>query len=327
VSAPLYPLILAPKLVPLLWGGDALVRRYGKQGDPEIAIGESWECWDENRVVNGAFAGETLARLRAELGGDLLGSLDPGQVFPILTKFIDARQALSVQAHPDDAYARRVEKQPNGKTECWYILEAAPGASIVLGWSRDTSREEYLARVKDGTLGELLRHVPVKAGDVFYLPAGTLHSIGAGIVLFEVQQASDLTYRIFDWNRVGADGKPRPLHVEKAADVLDFRESHAVASETTTRTMNGLERTTLIADAHFTVERAVLDASERELCLYGMPMIVTALGDVEMCAKEGNVLLKSFQTALLPSALGSVRIKGVGGANAVLIVAPPWAPR
>ena len=141
----------------------------------------------------------------------------------MLTKIIDAREALSVQVHPDDAYAQRVEHQPNGKTECWYVLDCEPGAELVLGWTRDTTRDEYERRVADGTLGDILRRVPVTPGDAFYLPAGTLHAIGAGIQLFETQQASDLTYRIFDWNRVGADGKPRELHVQKAGDVLDFR--------------------------------------------------------------------------------------------------------
>ena len=135
----------------------------------------------------------------------------------MLTKIIDARKPLSVQVHPDDAYAQRVEHQPNGKTECWYVLACEPGAELVLGWTRDTTRDEYERRVADGTLAEILRRVPVAPGDAFYLPAGTLHAIGAGIQLFETQQASDLTYRIFDWNRVGNDGKPRQLHVDKAA--------------------------------------------------------------------------------------------------------------
>jgi mannose-6-phosphate isomerase len=322
----LYPLILAPKLVPLLWGGDALVSRYGKQGDPNVAIGESWECWDENRVVNGEHAGKTIANVRAELGADLMGQLDPARPFPILTKFIDARQTLSVQVHPDDAYARRVEKQLNGKTECWYILDARPDATIVLGWNRDASAEEYFDRVKDGTLSELLRHVPVKAGDVYYLPAGTLHAIGAGIVLFEVQQASDLTYRIFDWNRRGPDGEPRQLHVEKAADVLDFRASQAGALRTLTRMVDGFERTALVADSHFTVERAMIDEREHDLRFRGVPMIVTSLGDTELRVKGAGVQLKPFETALLPSALGSVRIKATDGATAVLTVTPFYRP-
>ncbi len=202
----LYPYLIDPKLVGAIWGGDALVKRFGKAGDPNEKLGESWECWDENAVLNGTLQTQTLADLRSRLGSAFLGNLDPNRTFPVLTKIIDAHDSLSVQVHPDDEYAQRVEHQPNGKTECWYVIDAQPGAELVLGWNRDTSREEYERRVQDGTLGEILRRVPVRASEVYYLPAGTLHAIGAGIIVFETQQASDLTYRIFDWNRVDAQG-------------------------------------------------------------------------------------------------------------------------
>src|SRR5580700_1309145 len=118
----LYPYLIEPLETPAIWGGDALVNRFGKDGDPSAKLGESWECWDANRVINGALAGSTIAALRERLGAQLLGTLDPARTFPILTKIIDARDWLSVQVHPGDAYAQRVEKQPNGKTECWYIF-------------------------------------------------------------------------------------------------------------------------------------------------------------------------------------------------------------
>jgi len=244
----LYPYVLDPKVTPAIWGGDALVARYGKHGDRAQPLGESWECWDENAVRNGPLAGTTLGALRTELGNGLTGPIDPGRTFPVLTKIIDARAPLSVQVHPDDAYAQRVEGQPNGKTECWYILACEPGAELILGWARDTSREEYERRVADGTLGEILRRVPVRPGDAFYLPAGTLHAIGAGIQLFETQQASDLTYRIFDWNRVGTDGKPRPLHVAKAGDVLDYRATYPDAVRQLAYEVPGARHTLLPAD-------------------------------------------------------------------------------
>ena len=139
----LYAYAIEPKETPAIWGGDALVKRYAKYADPAAAIGESWECWDENRIANGALAGETLGDLRRTLAHELTGPIDPSCLFPILTKIIDARQPLSVQVHPDDAYAQRVENQPFGKTECWYILAAEPGAELVLGWNRDTDRDEY----------------------------------------------------------------------------------------------------------------------------------------------------------------------------------------
>ena len=220
-----YPFAVEPKETPAIWGGDALVKRFGKKADPNAKIGESWECWDENPVAQRSVGRQDDRRLaRAARPRRLLGDLDPQQLFPILTKIIDAHDALSVQVHPDDAYAQRVEHQHNGKTECWYILAAERGRGTRLGWTHDTTREEYERRVADGTLGDILRRVPVKPGETYYLPAGTLHAIGAGIILFETQQASDLTYRIFDWNRVGADGKPRELHVKKAADVLDYHQ-------------------------------------------------------------------------------------------------------
>lgn len=321
---PLYPLLIEPREVGAIWGGHALAARYGKPGDPTAAIGESWECWDANRIGNGVHAGRTLAELRAELGGELLGSLDPAPIFPLLTKFIDARKPLSVQVHPGDAYAQRVEHQPFGKTECWYVLEAEPDAKIVLGWNRNTSREEYLARVKDGSLGTLLRNVPARAGDVFYLPAGTLHAIGSGIILYETQQASDLTYRIFDYDRLGPDGKPRPLHIEKAADVLDYRMSHASALRALEYVLDGLRRTTLIADPRFIVERIALAPEAHGVDTDGMPLIVTALDrPIELEARGACLRLAPYQTALVPAAFEVVMLRALEPGARALTAAPP----
>jgi mannose-6-phosphate isomerase len=305
------PFVLEPTLAPAIWGGDALVKSYGKSGDPGAALGESWECWDANRVAGGTFAGKTLGELRAQLGPELMGPLDASAIFPILTKIIDARQALSVQVHPDDAYAQRVEHQSNGKAECWYILAAEPGAELVLGWTRDTDRAEYERRVADGTLGEILRRVPVAAGDVFNLPAGTLHAIGAGIQLFEVQQASDLTYRIFDWNRVGADGKPRQLHVEKAGDVLDYRASTNSAIPPLSFDQGALKRTLLVADKRFLVERiAVRDGGM--LATDGVPLALMALDPMHI-VQHGVVLdVAPYQTVIVPAAATTIAFN-VGG--------------
>jgi mannose-6-phosphate isomerase len=323
-SVSLYPFVLEPLEREMIWGGHALATRYGKRASPDVKIGESWECWDANRVINGASAGKTLGDLRATLGHALTGHADPAAPFPLLTKFIDARHALSVQVHPGDAYARRVEKQAFGKTECWYILEAEPGASIVLGWNRETARGEYLERVRDGSLGEVLRHVEVHPGDVFYLPAGTLHAIGKGIVLFEVQQASDLTYRIFDYGRSGPDGKPRELHVEKAADVLDYEASASVAIEPLAYDLHGLRRTTFVAESNFIFERVELDGKSRGFDLDGSPLAVTALGvPVEIEAHGVTVHLEPYQSSVLPAALETVMLRGLADGAAVLAAAPP----
>lgn len=322
----IYPYLIDPKETPAIWGGDALVKHFKKQADPNAKIGESWECWDENRIRNGPLAGSTIAQLRGELGADFLGDLEASQLFPILTKIIDARDSLSVQVHPDDAYAQRVEHQRNGKTECWYILSAQPGAELVYGWTHTTTRAEYERRVADGSLGEILRRVPVKAGETYYLPAGTLHAIGAGIVLFETQQASDLTYRIFDWNRVGSDGKPRELHVAKAADVLDYHAGTRGAVETIDYAFDGFARTALIGSSRFVVERIVATDEPASLETQGRPLIVMAL-DMPLNLEAGSeaLRLEPYQTALIPAAAQYCEVDAADGALKApfMFVTPP----
>lgn len=318
----MYPYRLDPKLSPAIWGGNELVTQFGKRGDPNAKIGESWECWDTDPVVNGPLAGDTVADLRAKLGSKLLGDLDPDRIFPVLTKIITAHDWLSVQVHPDDAYAQRVEHQANGKTECWYVFSAAPGAELVLGWTRDTSRDEYERRVADGTLGEILRKIPVKGGDSIYIPAGMVHAIGAGVVLFETQQASDLTYRMFDWNRVGADGKPRELHVQKAADVLDYRAGTSGPLEQIPYQFEGLQRTALIADRRFIVERIVAGSEPASLNSNGRPLILMSLADPLEVAGDGTTIsLAPYQTALVPAAAQWCTVCGDGAA--FMYVTPP----
>ncbi|GAC1388093.1 MAG: class I mannose-6-phosphate isomerase [Vulcanimicrobiaceae bacterium] len=320
----MYPYVIEPKTVPAIWGGNALVKQYGKPGDPASTLGESWECWDENRIENGPLSGTSIEQLRSELGEAFLGNLDADQLFPILTKIIDARGALSVQVHPDDAYAQRVEHQRNGKTECWYVLDAQADAELVLGWNQDTTRAEYERRVADGSLGDILRRVPVQRGDAFYLPAGTLHAIGAGIVIFETQQASDLTYRIFDWNRVDANGKARELHVQKAGDVLDFHKCSAGAIAGIDYHFEGLERTALIADPRFLVERLTLMSSAHTIHTEGRPLIFMALATpVELACEGGTAHLRPYQTALVPAQAGRVHIRAFEGAATVMFVTPP----
>jgi mannose-6-phosphate isomerase len=322
-----YPLVIEPVQHDAIWGGHALAERYGKPPAGGANVGESWECWDEHRIRNGAHAGKTLAQVRRELGRELVGSADPARPFPLLTKFIDAREALSVQVHPGDAYAQRVEGQPVGKTESWFVLEAPANASIVLGWKRATTRGEFLERVAGNQLDELLRHVPVRAGDSFYLPAGTLHAIGAGIVIFETQQASDLTYRVYDYGRLGPDGKARPLHVEKAADVLDYGASTAGAIEVLEYHLDGLPRTALVAGAHFAAERVTLDDERRGYDLDGVPLVVTALGAaVEIEARGTAVRLEPYQTAVVPAALEVAMLRALGDAATILTAAPAIDP-
>ncbi len=262
------------------------------------------------------------------MGAAFLGEIDPARMFPVLTKIITARDWLSVQVHPDDAYARRVEHQPNGKTECWYVMDAEPGSQLVMGWSRETSRDEYERRVADGTLGEILRRVPVKAGDAFYIPAGRVHAIGPGITLYETQQASDLTYRMYDWNRLGADGRPRPLHLEKAADVLDYRASTSEQPlDELTYAAEGFSRTALIADAHFLVERVTATETAASLSTRNRPLILSALGaGLELHCTGGSALLAPYETALIPAGASQVDVRSTNGPAVFMSVLPSPTP-
>ncbi len=317
----LYPYLLEPKESPAIWGGDALVKTYGKRNPHAQPLGESWECWDENEVMNGAYAGRTVAELRDDLGDALTGPADPSRLFPVLTKIIDAHAALSVQVHPDDAYAQRVEHQQNGKTECWYVLACEPGAELVLGWTHDETRADYERRVADGSLGDVLRRVPVKPGDAFYLPAGSLHAIGAGIQIFETQQASDLTYRIFDWNRTGADGKPRELHVAKAGDVLDYRATFPVATTQLAFDDGGLHRTLLIADTRFLVERIDVRTGDAHKPTHGRAVTITAMdAHLRVDAGDGTAMLNPWQTCIVPAAAPTIQFVPGGTPTSALMV-------
>ena len=208
----MYPLLLKPAVKDYLWGGTRLKTLYNIETDLDIAA-EAWVLSTHKNgpsvVQNGPLAGKTLQ--------DTLSAW--GQSAPdILVKLIDARDKLSLQVHPDDAYAQEHHQSP-GKTEMWYVLDAEPGASLICGFDCEMTTEDFAAHISAGTADKAVAFFPVKAGDVFFIPAGTVHAIGAGILIAEVQQNSDLTYRVWDWGRVGADGKGRELHVAQALAV------------------------------------------------------------------------------------------------------------
>ncbi|MDE6579978.1 MAG: class I mannose-6-phosphate isomerase, partial [Ruminiclostridium sp.] len=208
-----------------LWGGNRLREEYGKISDAD-KIAESWElsCHKdgESVIANGEFKGETLNAYIEKQGKQVLGdNCGRFEYFPILIKLIDAKDNLSVQVHPDNEYAMRVEGE-YGKTEMWYIVDCDPGAELLYGFKHDITKEEFERRIKDTTLLEVTNNVPVHKGDVFFIKSGTLHAIGKGILIAEIQQNSNTTYRIYDYGRVGADGKPRQLHVDKAVEVTQL---------------------------------------------------------------------------------------------------------
>jgi len=205
-----YPLKMIPVFKDYIWGGTKLKESYNKKSDMPV-IAESWEVSTHpdglSRIANGEFAGKTLKEV---LGFDL----------PILIKFIDATDNLSLQVHPDDDYARAKEGD-RGKNEMWYIAEAEPGAELILGFKEKLSEDELRELINSGNILSKVSHIPVKAGDCYCIPAGMIHAIGKGIVIVEVQQSSNVTYRVYDYDRRDDDGNPRQLHIDKAIDVLD----------------------------------------------------------------------------------------------------------
>ena len=218
---------LQPALKEIIWGGNRMKEGFGFQTDGDN-IAEAWMLSAHkdgpSTVVGGEDCGLTLLEAVEKYGKGVLGTKCADLPdFPLLVKFIDARDRLSVQVHPEDEYARRVEND-NGKTEAWYILDCDEGAELIYGFVGELSAEECRSAIEQGTLLEKCNRVAVKPGDVCFIPAGTLHAIGAGILLAEVQQSSNVTYRVFDYNRVGKDGKQRELHVDKALDVVHLNK-------------------------------------------------------------------------------------------------------
>ena len=257
------PFLLSPAGKDYIWGGERLKSDYGKAIELS-PLAETWECSvhpdGPSVVASGEFAGRTLAEVLAE-HGEFLGSSPSAQDgLHILVKLIDAKRDLSVQVHPGDAYAFSEEGGQQGKTEMWYVLEAEPGASLVFGLRCAVPPETLRSALADGTVEALLNRVPVRRGDVFYIPSGTIHAIGSGILLAEVQQNSNLTYRLYDYGRLGKDGRPRPLHVDKALAVSDL--SGAQAPRQPLRVLRyrpGFAKETLCECPYFEVSRCLLN--------------------------------------------------------------------
>lgn len=219
-----YPLILKAPLKDYIWGGERLKNEYGF--DTELdKVAEAWmlsaRSDGDATVINGEFKNKSLSEVLSLWGNDAIGKNGAKfEYFPLLIKLIDACDRLSVQVHPDDEYAMRVEGE-YGKTEMWYVVDCDEGSKLIYGFTHEIDKDEFKRRIEDNALEEVCNFVPVKKGDVFFIEAGTLHAIGKGILIAEVQQNSNTTYRVSDYGRLGADGKPRPLHVDKALDVTN----------------------------------------------------------------------------------------------------------
>jgi mannose-6-phosphate isomerase len=224
----MHPLLFAPVYRRYVWGGRRFATSLGRSIPAGDDFAESWElvdrAADQSVVAAGPLRGKTLGELVHSHGPDLLGRHAPLPRFPLLFKFLDACRDLSVQVHPDDARAARLSPPDRGKTEAWYVIDAAPGSRIYAGLRTGTTRAALAAAIEEGRCGEVLHSFEPQAGDCVFIPAGTVHAIGAGLLVAEIQQSSDVTYRLFDWNRVSADGRPRPLHVAAGLEAVTHFE-------------------------------------------------------------------------------------------------------
>ena len=304
----LTPLRTERKLVEPIWGGARLAAWLNLPEPRPARLGETWQGFDANVVAEGPFAGRTLAELAAEHGAALVGRYtieQYGADFPLLAKFIDADDRLSIQVHPDDAYAHSREAHTgfHGKTEAWYILDAAPAATVTYGLSRPSSREEFAAAVAAGTVEQLMGQLPVAPGDVVFVPAGTLHAINAGIVLFEIQQKSDLTYRVYDYGRRDAKtGQPRELHLAKALDVSSFAPAPGGKVAPLTLTPG---RDLLVACDYFALERWHGAVPRRWQTDPGSFEILTLIEGAGKLGWSGQTMaLAQGDSVVLPASLG-----------------------
>lgn len=297
-------IFLEPVFKEMIWGGNKLKTDFGY----EIPSDKTGECWaiaahknGDSRVAGGEFSGYTLSKLWNE-HRELFGNLS-GDVFPLLIKIIDAKDDLSIQVHPDDEYANKNENGSLGKTECWYILDCDEGADIIVGHNAK-SNEELNQMVKDGNWNDLLRKIPIKKGDFFQIDPGCLHAIRKGTVILETQQNSDITYRVYDYDRL-SDGKPRELHTQKALDVITAPAKDALV-DIRTEKGEGFVREELYSCKYYSVERIVVEKSIKIDQTHNFMNVSVVEGEGTVDGKE----IKKGSHFLLPCGYGEAEFSG-----------------
>ena len=306
----LYPLTFHPVFKERVWGGRELERLYGKKLPPGAVIGESWEISDRpgdaSVIANGLFAGKNLRWLMENFPRELLGDAKPAgeNRFPLLIKILDAREKLSLQVHPPASKAAELKGEP--KTEMWFIVDAAPDAELFVG---GVTRAKFEKKICDGSVAECFHRVPVRAGDTMFLPSGRVHAIGNGVVIFEIQQNSDTTYRVFDWNRVGLDGKPRDLHITQSLASIDFNDFDPKLVETKFMADGKIQRRPLVNDPLFNVETWKLNSGAFGLLKpKQLQIVAVASGGIEIKSGSTAVNLSAGQFSLIPASLERTEI-------------------
>lgn len=309
----LYPLAFHPIFKERVWGGRALERLYQKPLPPGLVIGESWEISDRpgdvSVIANGPLAGRDLHWLMGHHAAELLGRAAPESGrFPLLVKILDAQDKLSLQVHPPAAQAAELGGEP--KTEMWYVAKAAPGAVLYAGLRNGVTRAEFEARIKSGAVLECFHRVEVRSGDAILLPSGRVHALGAGLVIFEIQQNSDTTYRVFDWNRRGLDGNLRELHIPQSLASIDFNDFEpALLPAVWTRAGEPRVRP-LVRHALFKVDLEEAASGASVELPPGKPQIIGLVeGRAQLGDGQATLTLGAGQFGLVPASLSEVRVR------------------
>jgi len=317
----LYPLRFVPIYQQYIWGGRRLETVLGRHLEQDGPYAESWEVSDHGHqqsiVETGPLAGAPLGRLVAERGEELLGRHHPQPRFPLLLKYLDADKPLSVQVHPDDHLAARMKLSDPGKTEAWCVLQAEPASEIWAGLSQPADRTTLARAIADGVLERYLHRFQPAVGDCVFLPAGTVHALGAGLLVAEIQQTSDNTFRLYDWNRLGSDGKPRPLHVDQGLEAIDYDQGPVGPERPQPTDRAHVER--LVACEKFILDRWEF-SSPQTAGGDGRCHIVTVLrGSIGVEGDPSGQRLRRGRTVLLPAAVGPVELTPSDGQPAVLL--------
>lgn len=306
----MYILKLQPVFKDYLWGGTKLRDEYGFASSlDKLAEGWMLSCHKdgENTIENGELKGKTLTEVVKENPEFLGENGKKFEYFPILIKLIDAKNDLSVQVHPDNEYAMRVEKE-YGKTECWYILDCDEGAELIYGFNREISQEEFRKGIENNTFLETVNKVKVKKGDLFFIEAGTLHAIGKGILLAEIQQNSNTTYRVYDYGRLGADGKPRELHVDKAIDVTNcVPPTRPVTPEGEEKHFDGYTEQLLTKCDLFNVEKVTVNGEfigNADRASFVSVLVTDGNGEID------GIEIKKGDSLFIPAGYGEYTVKG-----------------
>lgn len=320
MSHALYPLTFQPIFKDRVWGGRRLEELYGKPLPPGVPIGESWEITDRPEgvsvVTNGPLAGRDLRWLMENHARELLGDSRPcAGRFPLLVKILDAQEKLSLQVHPPAHRAAELRGEP--KTEMWYVADATADADLFVGLRRGGTRAEFEQRIQDGSVAECFHRIPVKRGDSMFLPSGRVHALGAGNVIFEIQQNSDTTYRVFDWNRVGLDGKPRELHIPQALASIDFTDFEPSLAPAEWRVVGTAQMRRLADCDLFTVDLLQV-AGLNGVNLGGnqVQVIAATEGELTVCHQGADLALRPGSFCVVPAVCASqTQLRSAGGAT------------